>query len=118
MRLDEQVERVVGRDLARAPRRDDGHAEVLVRQIVDGGRGRAGLDHLMAPSGAPQDGIVRRRLEDFLLQAFFAHESRHQRQAVSALRRDAVLEAALARPLRHAAREVDRAPAHLPAPVL
>ena len=72
----------------------------------------------MPPRRAPNPRLVRRRREDLILQAVLAHEARHKRQTVRALCVDAVIEAALTGPLRHAAREVDLAPADLPALVL
>src|SRR5205085_8817674 len=69
----------------------------------------------MPPRRAPQCRLVRRRSKDFFLQAVLAHEARHKRQTVRALCVDSMLEAALSGPLSHAAREIDLAPADLPA---
>ena len=113
-----KVERVVGDRCARRAGRDDCESEVLVLQHPCRGRGRARLLDLMSPRRAPQHRLVRRRGEDLILQAFLAHEARHKRQAVRALCVDAMLEAALTGPLCHAAREIDLAPADLPALVL
>src|SRR5947207_3223468 len=69
----------------------------------------------MPPERPPENGRVCRRLKDLLLQIGLAHYACHQRHAVSTFGFDAMLEAALAGPLRHAARQVYCAPADLPA---